>query len=137
MKSLSRQEKRRGLQDLRQVGTGGLGSLGMRCLGSRVLSSHVWVKERVRYWGKSKLDSWAPDSGESWKQASGSLTSIGTGTWVAWVQEKIPSLRSGVGGQSLLGCWVWFLTLCFASPECLGKVIHGRKSKWGKWDGQG
>lgn len=137
MKSLSRQESRRGLQDPRQVGTGGLGSLGMGCLGSRVLSSHVWVKERVRYWGKSKLDSWAPDSGESWKQASGSLTSTDTGIWVAWVQEKIPSLRSGIGGQHLLGCWVWFLTPCFASPECLGKVIHGRKSEWGKWDGQG
>ena len=34
MKSLSRQERRRGLQDPRQVGTGGLGSLGMGCLGS-------------------------------------------------------------------------------------------------------
>lgn len=38
---------------------------------SPVLSSHVWVKERVRYWEKSKLDSWAPDSGESWNRLQG------------------------------------------------------------------
>ena len=89
MKSLSRHEKGKGsLQDPREVGAGGLESLGMGCLGSRVLSSHAWVKERGRYLGKRELDSWAPDSDESWKQAAGSLASVGAGIRAAWVRGK-------------------------------------------------